>query len=196
MLKQFKKFIALHSHVMSTSSNKELTSSYSKWILDLGVTHHMSHILSQFISLGLNSSKSIVAANGDSMPLAGIGSVDITSISLSDVYYISSLTTNLASVSKICDSGCDVNFQFSIVLYMIKKHTKCISSSTAPFDIVHSVVWGPSPVSTKGGSKYYVSFINDFTVGIKSLLDVVRITAAYICVNAAQLELVLLRDFK
>ncbi|GKC47960.1 hypothetical protein Tco_1065682 [Tanacetum coccineum] len=33
-------------------------------------------------------------------------------------------------------------------------------------------------------------------VGIKSLLDAVRIIAAYICVNDAQLELVLLRDFK
>ncbi|GJV31645.1 hypothetical protein Tco_1392045 [Tanacetum coccineum] len=33
-------------------------------------------------------------------------------------------------------------------------------------------------------------------VGIKSLLDAVRITAAHVCVNAAQLELVLLRDFK
>ncbi|GJU41671.1 ribonuclease H-like domain-containing protein, partial [Tanacetum coccineum] len=33
-------------------------------------------------------------------------------------------------------------------------------------------------------------------VGIKSLLDAVWITAAHICVNAIQLELVLLRDFK
>ncbi|GKE47828.1 hypothetical protein Tco_1479086, partial [Tanacetum coccineum] len=33
-------------------------------------------------------------------------------------------------------------------------------------------------------------------IGINSLLDVVRIIAAYICVNAAQLELVLLGDFK
>ncbi|GJX07846.1 hypothetical protein Tco_0195778 [Tanacetum coccineum] len=33
-------------------------------------------------------------------------------------------------------------------------------------------------------------------VRIKSLLDVVWITAAHVCVNAAQLELVLLRDFK
>ncbi|GJY64354.1 reverse transcriptase domain-containing protein [Tanacetum coccineum] len=35
-----------------------------------------------------------------------------------------------------------------------------------------------------------------YSVGIKSLLDAVRSTAAYVCVNAAQLELVLLRDFK
>ncbi|GKE05507.1 hypothetical protein Tco_1397525 [Tanacetum coccineum] len=33
-------------------------------------------------------------------------------------------------------------------------------------------------------------------VGIKSLLDAVRITVAHVYVNAAQLELVLLRDFK
>ncbi|GJZ72496.1 hypothetical protein Tco_0636347 [Tanacetum coccineum] len=33
-------------------------------------------------------------------------------------------------------------------------------------------------------------------VGIKSLLDAVWITAAHVCVNAAQLELLLLRDFK
>ncbi|GJS65590.1 ribonuclease H-like domain-containing protein [Tanacetum coccineum] len=35
-----------------------------------------------------------------------------------------------------------------------------------------------------------------YSVGIKSLLDAVRIIAAYVCVNVAQLELVLLRDFK
>ncbi|KAJ0433138.1 putative RNA-directed DNA polymerase [Helianthus annuus] len=40
---------------------------------------------------------------------------------------------------------------------------KSISCSAAPFDIVHSDVWGPSPVSTKGGSIYYVSFIDDYT---------------------------------
>ncbi|GKB54522.1 uncharacterized mitochondrial protein-like protein [Tanacetum coccineum] len=36
-------------------------------------------------------------------------------------------------------------------------------SSNASFDLVHSNVWGPSPVSTKGGSRYYISFIKDFT---------------------------------
>jgi len=39
---------------------------------------------------------------------------------------------------------------------------KCISS-LAPFDLVHSNVWWPSAVSTKGGSRYYVSFIDDCT---------------------------------
>ncbi|GJY57080.1 retrovirus-related pol polyprotein from transposon TNT 1-94 [Tanacetum coccineum] len=38
-----------------------------------------------------------------------------------------------------------------------------VSSSNALFDLVHSDVCGPSPVSIKGDSKYYVSFIDDFT---------------------------------
>ncbi|GKF29311.1 gag-pol polyprotein [Tanacetum coccineum] len=107
---------------MSTSSNKGFAS-FSKWILDSGVTHHMSYLSSQIISLNLNFSKSIAAANGDSMPLAGIGSVDTSSIALSDVYYISSLTINLAYVSKICDSGCDVKISFSSCsIYDRKSH--------------------------------------------------------------------------
>ncbi|GJW38816.1 hypothetical protein Tco_0064661 [Tanacetum coccineum] len=46
-------------------------------------------------------------------------------------------------------------------------------------------------------SSYTTYTFNDGRiVGIKSLLDAVRITPAHVCVNAAQLELVLLRDFK
>ncbi|GJU20425.1 hypothetical protein Tco_1153767 [Tanacetum coccineum] len=41
-----------------------------------------------------------------------------------------------------------------------------------------------------------VTVINLYLVGIKSLLDAVRITDAQVYVNTAQLELVLLRDFK
>ena len=37
------------------------------------------------------------------------------------------------------------------------------SVSLAPFDLVHSDVWGPSPHTTMGGSKYFVIFVDDFT---------------------------------
>ncbi|GJR09126.1 retrovirus-related pol polyprotein from transposon TNT 1-94 [Tanacetum coccineum] len=206
MLEQLKKFLAFEPYAMSTSS-KNGFASFSKWILDSGATHHMSYLLSQFISMNLNSSKSILAANGDSMPLVGIGSVDTHFVALSDVYYIPNLTMNLASVSKICDTGCDVNFSVSdcciydrktqevvgkghrqgdlyvldhfrdiydttsssvdfgckLAKFSAQPFSNSISSSTAPFDLVHSDVWGPAPVSTKGGSRYYVSFIDDFT---------------------------------
>ncbi|GJZ87264.1 uncharacterized mitochondrial protein-like protein [Tanacetum coccineum] len=197
---------------MSTSSSKGFTSSFSKWIL---------------ISLNLNSSISIMAANGDSMSLAGIGSVDTPFVSLSHVYYILSLTMSPASVRKICDSICDVKFSiFDCLIYDRKTQnvvgtghrqgylyvldhfrdihdtassnvdfssfllnrsssafylwhyslgpsslgcklskfsalpfSNSVYSSNAPFDLVHSDVWGPSPVSTKGCSSSFASFV-------------------------------------
>jgi len=40
---------------------------------------------------------------------------------------------------------------------------RSISVSSSPFDLIHSDVWGPSPVAIKGGSRYYVSFIDNHT---------------------------------
>jgi hypothetical protein len=40
---------------------------------------------------------------------------------------------------------------------------KSESLSFAPFDLVHSDIWGPAPVPTEGGSRYFVIFINEYS---------------------------------
>jgi hypothetical protein len=39
---------------------------------------------------------------------------------------------------------------------------KSDSISFTPFDLVHSNVWGPMPIPTMGGSRYFVIFVDDF----------------------------------
>jgi len=62
---------------------------------------------------------------------------------------------------KTCDisdcSGC------KLAKYFALPFNQSISVSSSPFDLIYSDVWGPSPVATKGGSRYYVSFIDDHT---------------------------------
>ena len=37
------------------------------------------------------------------------------------------------------------------------------SFSSTPFNFIHYDIWGPTPVSTEGGSRYFVIFVNDFS---------------------------------
>ena len=41
--------------------------------------------------------------------------------------------------------------------------TNSVSITTCPLELVHTDVWGPAPVTSCNGTRYYVSFIDDFT---------------------------------
>ena len=38
-----------------------------------------------------------------------------------------------------------------------------VSHALSSFDLIHSDVWGPSPIATQGGSRYFVIFMDDFS---------------------------------
>ena len=59
-----------------------------------------------------------------------------------------------------------------------------VSHSLSPFDLIHSDVWGPSPITTQGGSRYFVIFVDDFS----------RYTWIYLFKNCSELYHIY-RDF-
>ena len=59
-----------------------------------------------------------------------------------------------------------------------------ISHALSSFDLIHSNVWGPSHISTSGGSRYFVIFVDDFS----------RYTWIYLFKNCSELYQIY-RDF-
>jgi Integrase core domain len=41
--------------------------------------------------------------------------------------------------------------------------TASISTSTTPLDVIHSDVWGTSPICSNNGFRYYIIFVDDFS---------------------------------
>jgi hypothetical protein len=85
--------------------HSSLGMSHSEWVLNSGVSHHMSLDSSSFTSMSPSSSIPVMTADDTLMPLAGVGSVVTPHLSLPNVYLISKLKLNLVSVGQICDSG-------------------------------------------------------------------------------------------
>jgi len=71
---------------------------------------------------------------------------------------VSSGILDNADVNKVdCQS-----YQLAKFYALPFKNNEAISQ--APFDLVHSNIWGPSPNSTMGGSHYFVIFVDDFSL--------------------------------
>ncbi|RDX98200.1 hypothetical protein CR513_18909, partial [Mucuna pruriens] len=89
----------------------------SIWILDSRAIDHMTPFPSYFTSyLKVSKKQLITVANGDHVPIAGFGNVQLhSSLSLHNVLHVPKLANNLISIHRLIqDWNCAVTFSFSL----------------------------------------------------------------------------------
>jgi len=83
-----------------------------------------------------------------------------------------SVLGNVKSLPCLLGNSCHINKSHKLPFSSIK--------TTAPLELLFSDVWGPSPITSVNGYKYYVVFVDHFTryswiYPLKSKTDVVTI---------------------
>ncbi|GKV40278.1 hypothetical protein SLEP1_g47945 [Rubroshorea leprosula] len=112
------------------------------WYFDFGCCNNMSSITTHFSSMSPNNSfPDIYSADGSLMNVSHIGPTNMTTSWKWSQGSIPNESVHCMS----CQSAKQPALSFS------SSH----SHSTAPFDLVHSDVWGPSPTPTTGGSRVH-----------------------------------------
>ncbi|GFY95400.1 hypothetical protein Acr_10g0007850 [Actinidia rufa] len=161
-------------------------SSNPSWVLDSGANDHMTSELSLFTSHMSSIDQFVRIANGSAVHVRSKGKVCLSSqLTLSSVLYVPDFAYNLLSdqnSKKIFGKGYEWNglyyfgdppdsllsmslqasvlpslesMSFSLtslkLIYIPRMHR-----TLAAFDIIHSDVWEPSPVTSLSGHRYYM----------------------------------------
>lgn len=101
------------------SSSFAASISPSSWYIDSGASNHMTSVEQHFNETKpYTGTEQIIVANGNTLSISGIGSVDLRtpqnqSLTLSNVYFVPTLSANLLSVGQLVDSGYSIYFTSS-----------------------------------------------------------------------------------
>ena len=98
---------AISEAVVSSFSPPGKTS----WLLNSGVSFHMSPNMYSLSEYSRNCSPSFVStADGTSLEIKGVGNFEIQNFFIPKIRFIPKLNLNLLSVSQLSDYGCDIKF--------------------------------------------------------------------------------------
>ncbi|KAH9667053.1 hypothetical protein KPL70_020885 [Citrus sinensis] len=162
----------------------------SPWYFDSGASHHMTNNDKFLTNVSkYPGNLKIHTADGNSLPITATSDV---SSSITNVFVSPGLTTNLVSVGQLVDNNCKVEFSKSGCVVQDQQSGKMIARGpkigrlfplqfaespcfslpiityhtpnvVQPFDLIHSDVWGMTPVTSHANYKYFVTFIDDYS---------------------------------
>ncbi|PPR00726.1 hypothetical protein CVT24_000950 [Panaeolus cyanescens] len=147
---------------------------------DSGSTPHITPYRENLYEFQATPPYSLRAANQGSFDATGIGKIDIdvpngtetSKIQLTDVLYSPEVGYSLVSIGQLDEMGytctfgkgrCIIEDPDGVKVGEVWKNVREGDRAKEFGDEVHSDLWGPAPVETLRGKKYYVSFIDDKT---------------------------------
>lgn len=99
----------LHRGYVVHTCNKSIMGNV--WYVDSGYSKHMTSNKNFLIDLKLGSSDRVTFADGVKSSVLGSGTLNVPGMPpLKKVLYVEGLTSNLISISQLCDEGLDVKF--------------------------------------------------------------------------------------
>ncbi|CAL8152528.1 unnamed protein product [Prunus armeniaca] len=143
------------------------------WIIDFGATDHMTFDPDDFLHTTQPRRTCIANANGVTYPVTGAGTDIHTKEILGrgtkggGLYYVDDFSPCMANnVTHPFDSKQQQIWLWHRRLGPSSHHVPYPLSTnkcTTPFTLIHSNVWGPSPITAPSGVRWFVTFIDDCT---------------------------------
>ncbi|KRX55804.1 Retrovirus-related Pol polyprotein from transposon TNT 1-94 [Trichinella sp. T9] len=145
------------------------------WFLDSGATTHLTHRDDWMEEYNGRTTRTVAIANGTNITTKGCGVVKIPlatekTMVAHDVRHAPELAMNLLSVSRIAaqkktlifdENGCRI---VDLAIEVLRQHMLgTATQSKEVLELVHSDICGPMQVTSVGGARYFLSFIDDFS---------------------------------
>uniref|UniRef100_A0A2N9I636 Integrase catalytic domain-containing protein n=1 Tax=Fagus sylvatica TaxID=28930 RepID=A0A2N9I636_FAGSY len=158
-------------HILKEYAQRLSQKDASCSLANTGSTDHMTHESSNFSSYNTHPSKRCVkTANGSSSAVSGdllTGTMIGLGRERDGLYYLDlnwHAKEDTGQVHQVVGSSTS---EAQICCLLAKHHRTSFhpsfNKSSVPFSIIHSDVWGPSRVTNRSNTKWFVSFIDDCT---------------------------------
>ncbi|RVW72813.1 Retrovirus-related Pol polyprotein from transposon TNT 1-94 [Vitis vinifera] len=153
----------------------EVDSPLDDWVLDSGASFHTTSHREIIQNYAAGDFGKMYLVDGSALDVVGLGDIWISLPNgfvwlLEKVQHIPDLRRNLISVGQLDDKGHAILFVGSTWKVTkgareSKKNVSFLKTGRTPkaekLELVHTDLWEPSSVASLGGSRYYITFIDD-----------------------------------